>query len=49
MELDAEKKVTVVWRAYQLSPGVRQGMRPTLEASAHFKTTAATVARGAEY
>jgi hypothetical protein len=40
--------VTIVWRAYSLVPGVRQGMKPKLMASAHYKTNASAIARSVD-
>lgn len=48
MELDAHQNVTIVWRAYSLIPGLRQGLKPKLMASAHFKVNSATIAAAIE-
>jgi hypothetical protein len=43
MEVDAQSNVSVVWRAYSLVPGLRQGMKAKLMATAHFRVNAATI------
>lgn len=48
LEIDAEKNTSLIWRAYSLHPGKRQGMRPVLEATAHIKITCADLIRSSE-